>query len=144
MADLQRRCAEAEARQQEAAARIPEATSALMRQLEAMQAASSQQAAAWAEAERGLQERLRQAEAAAGGAAGQAAHLGRELEEVRAQLAAATEQVGFSWLPAGARCPGQRCGWRVGLQGRGSNPGKLAQAPAPLPEPTNAALARPW
>ena len=35
--DLQRRCAEAEARQQEAAARIPEATSALMRQLESMQ-----------------------------------------------------------------------------------------------------------
>ena len=36
---LQRRCAEAEARQQEAAARIPEATQPLMRQLEAMQVA---------------------------------------------------------------------------------------------------------
>ncbi len=37
LAPLQRRCAEAEARQQEAAARIPEATQPLMRQLEAMQ-----------------------------------------------------------------------------------------------------------
>lgn len=37
VSDLQRRCAEAEARQQEAAARIPEATQPLMRQLESMQ-----------------------------------------------------------------------------------------------------------
>lgn len=92
---LQRRCAEAEARQQEVAARIPEATQPLMRQLEAMQAAATQQAAAWAEAERGLQERLRAAEAAAASGAAQAAQLGRQLEEAREQLAAATNQVKY-------------------------------------------------
>jgi hypothetical protein len=100
VSDLQRRCAEAEARQQEAAARIPEATHPLMRQLESMQAAAAEQGAAWREAERGLQARLRASEAVAGGAAGQAAHLARELDEARQQLAAATEQVG-GWVVEG-------------------------------------------
>lgn len=93
VAGLQRRCAEAEARQQEAAARIPEATQPLMRQLEAMQAAAAQEAGAWKEAERGLQERLRAAEAAAAAATEQGAVQARELAEARAQLEAATEQL---------------------------------------------------
>lgn len=37
VAELQRRCGEAEARQQEMAARLPEATTPLLRQIEAMQ-----------------------------------------------------------------------------------------------------------
>jgi hypothetical protein len=43
VADLQRRSAAAEARQQEAAARIPEATAPLLRQLEAMSEAQAAQ-----------------------------------------------------------------------------------------------------
>ena len=40
VAELQRRCGEAEVRQQEAAARLPEATAPLLRQIEAMQVRS--------------------------------------------------------------------------------------------------------
>lgn len=105
--DLQRRCAEAEARQQEAAARIPEATQPLMRQLEAMQAAAAEQAAAWRGAEAGLLERLRGAEGAATAAQAQAAAQGRELEEARQQLEEATEQVGaLLWVSV---LPGSDC-----------------------------------
>lgn len=52
VSELQRKCAQAEARQQELlSVAVPEATAPLLRQLEAMQAAAEQQAATLAEAE---------------------------------------------------------------------------------------------
>ena len=52
----------AEARHEELAARLPEATRPLLRQIEAMQDAAAQQAGAWDGAERSLNARLVDAE----------------------------------------------------------------------------------
>ena len=68
ISDLARRNQAAEARHEELAAALPEATRPLVRQLEAMQAASQQHAAAWAAAEASLTARAHEAEARAAGA----------------------------------------------------------------------------
>ena len=69
VSDLQRRNQAAEARHEELAAALPEATRPLVRQLEAMHAAGQQHAAAWAAAEAALTQRAHEAEAR-GAAAG--------------------------------------------------------------------------
>ena len=68
VADLERRCQAAEARHEELAAKLPEATRPLLRQMEAMQAAAAGQQQAWLAAERTLTNRLQDAEAAAAAA----------------------------------------------------------------------------
>lgn len=77
VSDAARRSQAAEARHEELAAALPEATRPLVRQLEAMQAAAQQQHAAWAAAEASLSSRAHdgEARAAAAGAAGHAALL---------------------------------------------------------------------
>ena len=65
LADLVKRNQAAESRHEELAAALPEATRPLVRQLEAMQAASQEQAAAWAAAEAALTKRAHDAEARA-------------------------------------------------------------------------------
>ncbi|EFJ48636.1 hypothetical protein VOLCADRAFT_90809 [Volvox carteri f. nagariensis] len=62
ISDLERRCQAAELRHQDLAAKVPEATRPLLRQIEAMQAAMEAQAEAWAGAEAALQARLSDAE----------------------------------------------------------------------------------
>ena len=93
VAALQRRCAEAEARQQELQARVPEATRPLLRQIEAMQEAASQQAAAWVEAERLLQQRLAAARSAAEEASEQQATLQQRLDELREEIVGLRSQL---------------------------------------------------
>ena len=70
IADLSKRNQAAEARHEELAAALPEATRPLVRQLEAMQSASQAQAAAWAAAESALTKRAHDAEARAAAAGG--------------------------------------------------------------------------
>lgn len=66
---LEARCQEAHLRHEELAAKLPETTGPLVRQLEALQAAASEQAAAWQHSERALMTRATEAEARAAGAA---------------------------------------------------------------------------
>ncbi len=63
LADITRRSQAAEARHEELATALPEATRPLLRQIEAMQAANAANAQAWAAAERSLHDRLSAAEA---------------------------------------------------------------------------------
>lgn len=65
LADITRRGQAAEARHEELASALPEATQPLLRQIEAMQAAAAAHSDAWAAAERSLHERLSAAEAQA-------------------------------------------------------------------------------
>lgn len=62
VSELQRRCAEAEAKAQEAQARVPETTAPLLKQIEFIQKSASQQAASWSEAEKTLILRLKESE----------------------------------------------------------------------------------
>ena len=66
--DLTKRNQAAEARHEELAAALPEATRPLVRQLEAMQSAQQQQQSAWAAAEASLTSRAHDAEARAAAA----------------------------------------------------------------------------
>lgn len=93
--DMEARCQAAEARHEELAERIPEATRPLLRQIEAMQRSASERSEAWAMAERALQSRLAEAEARADEAldkevmaAEQAAGLQAKVAVVEQQLAA--------------------------------------------------------
>ena len=65
LADIARRSQAAEARHEELASALPEATLPLLRQIEAMQAAAAAHSQAWAAAERSLHNRLSAAEAVA-------------------------------------------------------------------------------
>ena len=65
LADITRRGQAAEARHEELASAMPEATRPLLRQIEAMQAFAAAHSQAWAAAERSLNERLSAAEAQA-------------------------------------------------------------------------------
>ena len=65
LADITRRGQAAEARHEELASAMPEATRPLLRQIEAMQAAATAHSQAWAAAERSLNDRLSAAEAQA-------------------------------------------------------------------------------
>ena len=65
LADITRRGQAAEARHEELASAMPEATRPLLRQIEAMQAAAAAHSQAWAAAERSLHDRLSAAEAQA-------------------------------------------------------------------------------
>ncbi|GIL51684.1 hypothetical protein Vafri_7615 [Volvox africanus] len=66
--DLERRCQAAELRHQDLAAKMPEATRPLLRQIEAMQSAMEAQAEAWAGAESSLHSRVTDAEGRAAAA----------------------------------------------------------------------------
>lgn len=68
LAELERRWQAAQARTEELASTVPEATRPLLRQLEAMQAAAAGQQEAWLAAERNLTLRLQDAEASAAAA----------------------------------------------------------------------------
>lgn len=68
LADLERRCQAAEVRHQDLAAKMPEATRPLLRQIEAMQAAAEAQSSAWAGAEAALHARINDAEGRAAAA----------------------------------------------------------------------------
>lgn len=70
IASLEERCQEAQLRHEELAAKLPETTGPLVRQLEALQSAAAGQAAAWQHTERTLMGRALEAEAKAA-AAGQ-------------------------------------------------------------------------
>jgi hypothetical protein len=74
IADLERRCQAAELRHQELSSKLPEATRPLLRQIEAMQAASEAQTEAWAAAEQSLAARIGDAEGRAAGAAERERH----------------------------------------------------------------------
>ena len=65
LADIARRGQAAEARHEELASALPDATRPLLRQIEAMQAAAAAHAQAWVAAERSLHNRLSAAEAVA-------------------------------------------------------------------------------
>ncbi|GLI69265.1 hypothetical protein VaNZ11_013798, partial [Volvox africanus] len=66
--DLERRCQAAELRHQDLAAKMPEATRPLLRQIEAMQSAMEAQAEAWTGAESSLHSRITDAEGRAAAA----------------------------------------------------------------------------
>ncbi|GIM12300.1 hypothetical protein Vretimale_15660, partial [Volvox reticuliferus] len=68
ISDLERRCQAAELRHQDLAAKMPEATRPLLRQIEAMQSAMEAQAEAWAGAEAALHSRITDAEGRAAAA----------------------------------------------------------------------------
>ncbi|KAL3150595.1 hypothetical protein ABBQ32_000402 [Trebouxia sp. C0010 RCD-2024] len=86
--DLEQRCQAAEARHQDLAANIPEATRPLLRQLEAMQASASANAQAWAAAEASLTARLNDAESAAAAAAEREKRAWEKLQASNMRLAA--------------------------------------------------------
>lgn len=65
LADITRRGQAAEARHEDLASALPEATRPLLRQIEAMQASQAAHSQAWAAAEHSLHERLSSAEAQA-------------------------------------------------------------------------------
>mmetsp|Transcript_7272 Transcript_7272/g.13648 ORF Transcript_7272/g.13648 Transcript_7272/m.13648 type:complete len:967 (+) Transcript_7272:118-3018(+) len=67
--DLEARCQAAETRHEELAARLPESTRPLLRQIEAMQAQAAQRTEAWTGVERSLNIRCQEAETKATGAA---------------------------------------------------------------------------
>ncbi|KAG2489635.1 hypothetical protein HYH03_011914 [Edaphochlamys debaryana] len=68
LSDLERRCQGAELRHQDLAAKLPETTRPLLRQIEAMQAAAEAQTEAWAGAEAALHARISDAEGRAASA----------------------------------------------------------------------------
>lgn len=85
------RCHEAETRHEELAARMPEATRPLLRQLEALQRAAADQAEVWAATEATLCARADAADAAAVKAAAGAASAREALQVAQARAAAAVE-----------------------------------------------------
>ncbi|DBA79224.1 TPA: hypothetical protein ACH3X1_009038 [Trebouxia sp. C0004] len=88
--DLEQRCQAAEARHQDLAANIPEATRPLLRQLEAMQASASANAQAWAAAEASLTARLNESESAAAGAGEREKRAWQKLQAANMRMAATT------------------------------------------------------
>lgn len=92
--EVERRCQGAEARHEELASNIPEATRPLLRQLEAMQAAAAANSEAWSAAERSLLERLSQAEGRAASAGERERIAGERLQAANSRangMAAALE-----------------------------------------------------
>lgn len=93
VAELQRRCAESEARQQELQSRLPEATAPLLQQLEATHVAAEHAAASAAETERALQNQVAVAEKAVLVAKEEAEESKNAVSEAEARVAAAEERV---------------------------------------------------
>ena len=85
---LEQRCQAAEARHQDLAANIPEATRPLLRQLEAMQATATANAQAWAAAEASLTARQNEFESAAAAAGEREKRAWEKLQAANTRMAA--------------------------------------------------------
>ena len=93
VADLQRLYAESEARQQELQTKLPEATAALLQQIEAMQSAADAASTMSAETERSLQQQIAAAEGAAAEAREAAAAASSAIADAEERAAAAEEML---------------------------------------------------
>lgn len=93
VAELQRLCSESEARQQELQTKLPEATAALLQQLEAMQVAADAASATAAATERSLQQQIAAAEATAVEAREAAAAASAAIADAEGRAAAAEEML---------------------------------------------------
>ncbi|GMH42092.1 hypothetical protein BSKO_10011 [Bryopsis sp. KO-2023] len=93
VAALERKCESAEARHEDLAAKFPEATQPLVRQLEVLQADANARAEAWSIAEMSMMEQLESAESQASFAQGKERMATRRLQSLQDQFSALESSV---------------------------------------------------